>query len=243
MKRTSGIFNDSKKIGILSDAHGNALAFSKGIRVLEAAGVDSFWFLGDSIGYIPSVDVIDLIRALGTRIQCVSGNHERMVISDIENTQNDHVYQHSLIRSRLSSAQMAEIKSWPSVIQCEFEGTRVMFCHGSPLDHTEGYVYEDTDLSVFTPEVDLVFMGNTHRPFIRKSNDVTYVNVGSCGLPRDDGTLGSVAVFDIERGDIDILRFTIENETSKVLSGVPFVHESVIETIKRRPSDVYGVKV
>ena len=243
MKPPSGTFIDSKKIGVLSDAHGNALAFSKGIKVLEAAGVDSFWFLGDSIGYIPSVDVIDLIRRLGARIQCVSGNHERMVISDIENTDKDHIYQHSLIRSHLSSAQMAEIKSWPSVIQCEFNGTRVMFCHGSPLDHTDGYVYEDTDLSVFTPEADLVFMGNTHRPFIRKSKDITYVNVGSCGLPRDNGALGSVAVFDIERGDIEILRFAIENETSKALSGVPFVHESVTETLKRRPSYVYGVKV
>jgi predicted phosphodiesterase len=166
-----------------------------------------------------------------------------MIISNTTDIHKDEIYQHSFIRSQISSAQLAEIESWPTVMHHRIGTSQVMFCHGNPIEHVDGYAYEDSDLSVFSPNVDVVFMGNTHRPFIRTSKGVTYVNVGSCGLPRDHGGLGSAAIFDPYTGEVEILRFTIEEETSNAIIGVPYVHESVIESLKRRPSDVFGVRV
>ena len=117
---------------------------------------------------------------------------------------------------------------------------KIMFCHGSPNDFTGGYLYEDSDLNEFSPEADFVFVGNTHRPFIRKHGNKTYVNVGSCGLPRDNGILGSAGIFDPITGNTKILRFDIEKETKLAISGVPYVHSDVIEVISRRSNSVFG---
>ncbi len=229
-----------EKIGILSDAHGNGPAFNRAIDVLEKAGAKTFWFLGDSIGYIPSLEVVDSIKALGTRIKCISGNHEQMVISKKFQPQLDDVYQHSVIRSQITESQLAEIESWPLSEKFKIGRTKVMLCHGSPTNLVDGYVYEDTDLSNFSPATDFVFFGNTHRPFIRKSGDVVYVNVGSCGLPRDDGKMGSVGIFEPFTKKITILRFDIEKETISAISGVAYVHSTVIDLIKRRSDNVFG---
>jgi putative phosphoesterase len=240
LKSTIETIYQQGTIGILSDAHGNGPAFNRAIEILEQVGANSFWFLGDSIGYIPSLEVVDSIKVLGTRIRCVSGNHEQMVISKEYESQYDDVYQHSFIRSQITESQLAEIESWPLVKRFQIGLTKIMLCHGSPTDLTAGYVYEDSDLSAFSPDADFVFMGNTHRPFIRKNRDVVYVNVGSCGLPRDDGATGSVGIFEPSTGKVAILRFNIEKETISAISCVTYVHDTVIDLTKRRSDNTFG---
>ena len=62
-----------------------------------------------------------------------------------------------------------------------------------------------------------VFMGNTHRPFVRTCNDSLFVNVGSCGMPRDCGNLGAVCVFDDSTRKAIIMRFDITAATTKAV--------------------------
>jgi putative phosphoesterase len=229
-----------EKIGVISDAHGNGPAFELAVKVLTDLGATAFWFLGDSVGYIPSLSVLDSIRAMGRRIRCITGNHEKMLLHGGIDADRDKVYQLSLVRSMMSPCQLSEIESWPAMERLNSGGRRILFLHGSPLNVTNGYVYPDTDLGIFFPEADIVFMGNTHRPFIREDKGITYVNVGSCGLPRDDGSLGSAALFNPFSGQVQILRFNIELETGRAISDVPFVHESVIEVFSRRPEAFLG---
>ena len=233
----------SQKIGILSDAHGNGPAFLRSISVLQDFGASSFWYLGDSIGYIPSVDVIDAIISLGPNIKCTMGNHEKMYLSGEFAEINDNVYGFTELTRLIREKHILEISSWAEFMKHTIEGKSALVCHGSPLDFTDGYVYEDADLSIYEVDEDFIFMGNTHRPFIRKYQGTTFVNVGSCGLPRDSGNLASVALFEPSQGNVRILRFDIEKETELALSTITPVHESV-EKLKNRSADnVFGEKL
>jgi putative phosphoesterase len=227
-------------IGLLSDAHGNEPAFTRAIRVLLARGAEHFFFLGDAIGYVPSPAVLDAVSVLGDRIQCIRGNHEAMLLDGEVDSASDRVYRLECLRPLLSAERLKMIASWPTSRTEVIDGQKVLLVHGSPADVTYGYIYPDTDLAEFSPSEEWVFMGNTHYPFIREQNGVRYVNIGSCGMPRDDGRYGSVALLDTRARSVQILRFDITEECHRVFQQFPMIHPSVREVYKRRRHVVVG---
>src|SRR5262249_41499128 len=116
--------------------------------------------------------------------------------------------------------------------------------HGSPDDHVWGYVYPDTDLAGFASDPSLagayVFMGNTHRPFVKKVGATTFVNVGSCGLPRDVGHLGACCVLDDRTGRVRLIRFDIRAETAAALARCGPVHARVLALLDRQEEELVG---
>lgn len=221
-------------IGLISDAHGNSQAFDRGVNLLLTQGAQHLYFLGDAIGYVPSLSVLDSLARLGDRIQCIRGNHEAMLLEGRSNSSRECVYQLEALRPKLTPAQLAMISSWPVSLNEVIDGQKVLLVHGSPTNPTYGYVYPDTDLKDFCLDVDWVFMGNTHHPFVRERAGQRFVNVGSCGMPRDDGRYGSVALLDTKARSARILRFDITAESEQVLRQFPTVHPSVRDVYKRR---------
>jgi len=220
-------------LGILSDAHGNRPAFDLAIDLLKDSGADRFVFLGDALGYLPTTDVIESIRSLEDKISCLRGNHEEDVLNNALDTSREPVYQHDVTRRLLTDTQTRFVRSWGTSWRLGCEAGSVLFVHGSPTDPLRGYVYPDTDLNTFGNSEQFVFMGHTHRPFVRKLQDTTFVNVGSCGLPRDHGTLGAAALFDEQTGAIRLIRFEIGNTTERALSKLSSVHPSVLSLFGR----------
>jgi len=195
------------KIGFLSDAHGNHLAVAGCIRLLRDEGVDSIYFLGDAVGYLPGERaVLQLLRE--HHVHCQKGNHEAMLLGDLPLVpKEDDVYRIERVRHRLSSEDREFIASWPESRVVCFEGRKILLVHGSPNNHLEGYIYPDSDLSAFDHlEHDCVFMGHTHHPFAAQRQRMLVVNVGSCGISRDQGDLLSCAVYDSTTGGCEILR-------------------------------------
>jgi putative phosphoesterase len=227
-------------IGLVSDAHGNSQAFDRAITLLMAQGAQRFYFLGDAIGYVPSAAVLDSIARLGDRVQCIRGNHEAMLLEGRSESARACVYQLEALRTKLTPMQLTMIASWPVLRNEVVDGQRILLVHGSPADPTYGYVYPDTDLTGFSPDADWVFMGNTHHPFIREQAGTCYVNIGSCGMPRDDGRYGSVALLDTKARRARILRFDITVEIREILEQFPTVHPSVREVYERRRNVVTG---
>ena len=201
-------------LGILSDAHGNRPAFDLAIALLKRCGADQLVFLGDAIGYLPTPDVVDSIRDLGANIRSLRGNHEELLLNKCHDPARELTYQHEETRSRMTKSQIDFVQSWPTSYRSECSAGKSLFVHGSPSDHLFGYMYPDTDLNDFRVTEEFVFMGHTHRPFVRQSGGTTYVNVGSCGLPRDQGCFGSAAMFDDQTGATRILRFDIRNASA-----------------------------
>ena len=163
-----------------------------------------------------------------------------MVLTTQEDVDHSDVYQLDAIRSLLTDADIAYLGSWPSEHREILNGHSIQYIHGSPADHIHGYVYPDTELSSYPLDHDIVFMANSHIPFIRNERSVRYVNVGSCGMPRDDGRYGSAALLDSGSFDIRIVRFDITDTTTALLVRFPVIHASVRAIFLRRSNNIFG---
>lgn len=195
------------KLGILSDAHGNLEAFQQGLRLLEAAGAEELIFLGDALGYLPGLAVLDALIALDC--QCILGNHEAMLLEQDPALQakQSHLYGMPALREALTSSQRAALASWPARTRIQRAGQRLELLHGSPEDPTNGYLYPDTPLDAALaalpdPAPDYLLSGHSHRAMDRRGADTRFVNPGSCGMPRGQGAErfhASVALLDLTR--------------------------------------------
>jgi putative phosphoesterase len=195
------------KIGFLSDAHGNPTAMAACLQQLKHIGVDRIHFLGDAVGYLPGEsEVFALLRASGAL--CQKGNHEAMLLGELPiPVSKDRIYQLAPACERLSAEDREFIASWPDHRVIEIEGRSMLLVHGAPSDYLQGYIYPDSDLQAFDNlDYDAVFMGHTHYPFLCQRPGILVVNVGSCGLPRDQGDLLSFAVYDTRAHHCEVLR-------------------------------------
>jgi putative phosphoesterase len=207
------------KIGIFSDAHGHVNGFLTAINRMKFSGAEKMWFLGDAVGYIPSLDVLRLQRQYSD-VSCLLGNHDEMLVSEfMSEDMNDYVYKHSLIRSGLNYLDKKYIQTLPRYIKTQIDGLEILFIHGSPLNYTQGYVYPDSSLEPFSRvDADVIFMGHTHRYFHRYEYGRRFINVGSCGLPRDSDPRGCAVLFDTKTGAVTELRFSLAASSQEILA-------------------------
>ena len=83
------------------------------------------------------------------------------------------------------------------------------------------------------PEDDIVFVGHTHRPWMRRNPHTLMVNVGSIGLPRDTGggCRPSWAEYDTISGLVTLRR--IDADPAPLLAQKGQIHESVLAALSR----------
>lgn len=225
-------------LGVISDAHGNVEALTQALDLLRANGADEIVFLGDAVGYLPGAECLRLLMS-SDDVTCIAGNHEQMLLSGAVSPEKERVYRLASARAALDEVERSQVEAWPRSLILHRPCGQLLFVHGSPDDPTYGYVYPETSLDVFeTGGFSAVFMGHTHRPFARLHRGTLFVNVGSCGLPRDDGGLGSACLFDVSRGSAKILRFDITDATEKALTRCGPVHESALNVLQRRDAQV-----
>jgi putative phosphoesterase len=225
------------RLGVLSDAHGNVEAFQLGLDILAQAGAELIYFLGDSVGYIPDKGVVSLLE--GSNIRALRGNHDDMLVRQRATAGQDAVYRHRETYAALTDVERDFLTMLPSQLNVREQGVDILFVHGSPTDPLTGYVYPDSSLSDYSAvSADVVFMGHTHHPFVRRHNRKLFVNVGSCGLPRGDDLRGSACIFDVPECDASILRFDVSGSCRRVLSRYSF--SSSVESLLRRCAK-YGI--
>ncbi len=185
------------QVAVLSDIHGNALALSACLRRIQQLGAERIYVLGDLVGYLPGeCEVFDVLAECGAL--CQQGNHESYLFTQSPRAiRGEPIYQIQEARARLGADRLATIAMWPIRREAQVDGCRMLLVHGRPDDPQEGYLYPDGDFSPCSDlPYDVVFMGHTHRPFIREAGRVLCVNVGSVGLPRDDSGTAAFALFD-----------------------------------------------
>lgn len=227
------------RLGFLSDAHGNLEALDQGIAILNAAKCQRIYFLGDAVGYLPGDAVVG--RIIDAQIESLRGNHEDMVIRNAIPATSDAVYRLKKTKAEMLSRNLSAITDWPLERRIDAPGGQLLLVHGSPRDPLNGYVYPDTPVEELVAEgVKATFCGHTHRPFVARRNDALFVNVGSVGLPRDDGRFGSVAWYDTDSGEVEVLRFDITTATARAVIRCGPVHQSVTNLLNRRAESVFG---
>lgn len=219
------------KIAILSDAHGNVFFFQKCIEDIRKQNIDSIFFLGDCFGYMRDGNsILTMLRELDAQV--LLGNHEAMLLEKLPcDPQKDEIYGLEKDRENISESNLEFINGLFPKMAIKIEGIKILFVHGRPDNPINGYLYENDDLYEWNQlEYDFVFMGHTHYPYIKQIGYTTYVNVGSCGLPRDEGTSPSYAIFDTQTREVLIHRLKIRKEE---LINIPLqnVHQRVYKCL------------
>jgi putative phosphoesterase len=200
-------------IGLISDAHGNPFGLDACIEALSHAGVERMLFLGDSVGYLPWEEAV-LARLHEVGAECIRGNHDDMLLGRIAvPPDREEVYGSHKARDRVSQRWLDWMAQWPLTRSFTVDGCRILLAHGSPADPLGEYLHEDADLARFdTLPYDLIAVGHTHRPWIRSCGAFTFVNTGSCGLPRDVGNQASCVLLDTIARRTHIIRASFDAE-------------------------------
>lgn len=226
-------------VGVLSDAHGNFQGLKSCLAAMKRLGVGRVIYLGDAIGYLPyGAEVASRLTDEG--ILCLMGNHEAMVFDMVPRSDDkEAVYGHSRFCVDLPGKWRDQVVANGSRMRMNICGREILFVHASPDDSLSGYIRPDDDL-ICDEKVDFVFMGHTHRPFLRSHDRVVHVNVGSCGLPRDYGALLAFAVLDTSTGRVELFRIPIKTDELISDPRMSGVHPDVIRCFARVCSQPVG---
>jgi diadenosine tetraphosphatase ApaH/serine/threonine PP2A family protein phosphatase len=219
----------ARKIGIISDIHGNLHALQSTLDTLEEIGVDRIVCCGDLVGYgAHPNEVVELIRE--RNIPAIAGNHDHAALLLTDISYFNQVAKEAVLWTKkvLTPENAAFLRDLPLFIQDSDPG--VFFVHASPRDPGEwNYIITMGDardnFNYFTETV--CFVGHSHQPFIIENNDGSLhcstrpeievkescrylVNVGSVGQPRDRKAKPCFVVYDTEAGLIEIKRSTYD---------------------------------
>jgi putative phosphoesterase len=197
------------KYCIFSDVHGNYVNLVDMYNSTIQLKIDKYICLGDLCNYFSdNKSVIDFI--IDKEIKCIIGNHDQMYIND-HNLSKEKIKAYNYDFDLLKSNYHIEfLKSLQDSIIIN-EHSKALLCHGSPNDFINQYIYPDTNLASFKNcEFDIIFCGHTHRQFLRHYDSKIFCNVGSVGLPRDNGSLMGFVTYDSEEGTITLYRKLID---------------------------------
>lgn len=214
MKKKKTSSPSSRKIAILSDVHGNLPALEAVIADARSQDVETFWHLGDFVGYGPYVDdVIDVL--FKTCSAQVIGNYDQKVLKfpkkkDKWKTRKkrDKYLAFQWAWKKLSKENAKRLKSLPEQSKQEVDQLRILLTHGGPAAVDEAIGPDTSDerleqLAALT-DTDVILCGHTHVPFHRTINDVTFVNPGSVGRPEGGDWRASYAILDVRADGLSV---------------------------------------
>lgn len=219
-------------VGVLSDVHGNLSALRQCLNILAKHGAQRIICLGDVFGYLPlGLECRCLLEQ--NSAQLLLGNHEALMLGLLPlDPVRDEQYGLTREALRLPGDMRARILASRPWAELEADGLRYLLVHGSPWDPLSGYLYPDADWSPLAKlGYDGLFMGHTHHATLRREDGVTLVNVGSCGLPRDNGRQGCLALLDTQTATVELLRFEID--VAALLRDNPSMPQTVQDVLLR----------
>lgn len=190
------------KICVFSDIHGNGPAFSSAIGNILSEKADVNVFLGDLCGYYyDQLSIFSQLRDIPDLVS-LKGNHDEWflkIYSGDEDLRRDYRNRYGNSMEKILQVDCQNLADWLSELPefLAWDDYGIFFCHGSPQERLDGYIYPDTPLDVLAEETaSTIIMGNTHYPMHRRMGDKRIVNPGSIGQPRHGGW-ATYAVLDL----------------------------------------------
>lgn len=192
------------RIAFISDVHGDVHALRDALRSIDEYGAAAVFCCGDLVDYglFPDETLL-LLKARG--VLCVRGNHDRWALKPGGEA----------AALELGADAMAFLRSLPVERRLEVDGMRVLVTHARPGSDMQGI---DKDASgdelagiLDAAGADLLVVGHTHHPFVRRLGDGRVV-VNPGALLRDPGhgcdlpTPGTFACADMLIRDFKIER-------------------------------------
>lgn len=193
----------AERILLISDVHANWPALE---AIVAAEPYDYLIVGGDLVSYGPHPrEVVDFVRREAT--VAVRGNHDAALAHGVdcrcapaskplaEATRAVH-------RGMLSPAQTSYLGGLPLTGVLTLEDKRFFSVHASPRDHLYRYTLtpdapgEHLRAEIADVDADVIVLGHTHFPMIRRVGNQTVINPGSVGQPRDGDPRASYAVIE-----------------------------------------------
>jgi protein phosphatase len=210
------------KILIISDLHANAEA----LGALSEA-YDELWVLGDLVDYGPDPrSVVQAVRELATLV--VRGNHDHAVGYGVDPQCAPAFRAMAAATQRYAMEVLAEdhkayLRELPLTQSVVRDGRRVYLCHATPSDPLFAYCPPDSpdwSREAEMVDADVILVGHTHLPFMKRIGSRRVVNPGSLGQPKHGGPQASYAIW--RDGEIS-------------LRTVPYPFERTIDKLKQLP--------
>jgi putative phosphoesterase len=179
------------RLALLSDQHGNDVAFRAALADVERLGVEEVVCLGDVVqGGTEPAQTLDRLAALGC--ETVLGNADALLL-EVPADSPEPVTERLLeVRewtlSQLAPSHLEQIRSFAPVVRRELDGVPVVLFHGSPRSYDDVLLPElgGEALKPFLGhDAALLAGGHTHLQWTRRIEEALYVNPGSVGIAYD----------------------------------------------------------
>jgi predicted phosphodiesterase len=175
------------RVGLVSDAHGNAVGLRAAFDDLERRGADAVVALGDMAQGGPQpVECLDLLRAVNARV--VLGNSDAFLLdpdAGAEIPTERQLAQREWSVSQLAPGDIEYIRSFEPTVEIDLDGRRLLCFHGTPGDYDGVVLPEDPPDAFDGTGADVLAGGHVHVPQLRRVGAAWYVNPGSVGLGYD----------------------------------------------------------
>lgn len=202
------------RIAILADIHANLPAFEAVISDIERESPDEIIIAGDLVGRGPQGSaVVERVQQLGW--PSVRGNHEDYLINFYhgripdEWKETEEWAASRWMANELSAEHITYIESLPFSMQSALVPDLHIY-HGTPASNQEGLgTWTSSDrLEEIAGEISgtAFATAHTHRPLLEEVGGVTFVNVGSVGLPFNGDWRAQYAILthDATRGSWEV---------------------------------------
>jgi len=199
------------RLAVIADIHSNLQALEAVMARVDELGVDGVLCAGDVVGYgaKPNECCAIVERVSGFTVY---GNHEIAALTGDVIWMNPHAAKAAVWTSKMLNQTSLDFLSQLGLEgRARLDEKQVAMYHGS-VDSAIQYVHEDQaeDSLLERAKCDILILGHTHVPYIRRLSKGLVVNPGSVGQPRDSDPSASFAVLDtsgqeasIERVDYD----------------------------------------
>lgn len=175
---------------IISDIHGNSLAFEAVLKDIKLRGIEKIINLGDYFfGALEPEKVAGMMRE--NPMICISGNTDREILQAVDGDFTKDGMDR--VKADLSEESISWLRKLPKTSTCD---DLFFVCHGTPQSDDEYllekvtangvFVYNDEELISKTTGIKerIILCGHSHvNRVIYLSNDKIILNPGSVGLP------------------------------------------------------------
>lgn len=214
------------RIAFIADIHSNLEALKAVLNHIKAQKIANILCCGDIVGYGASPnECCEIIKLM--KIPCVQGNHD---LDAVDLQKPDWYNQYGLAALRWTSKQLtAENKEFlhalPKMSSIKAGGKTILLVHGSIDNPLYGYVFptasEDQlkDIALRSKS-DILAMGHTHMPMVKKVAERIVLNPGSVGQPRDNIPNASYIILDTDlmRANIMRVKYDIDSAARKIVA-------------------------
>lgn len=199
------------RIAIISDIHGNQVAFEAVLEdIAQQASIDQMVIAGDNCLNGPRPrEVLTMLQDL--KCPVLKGNVDEDIVTVRHKKGTKKRAMIEWTREQIGPEGITYLASLPTshlITNPEkVAGSNVLVVHANPLNLDDALFPSASDetlehyLGKLDSSIGVVAFGHFHVAYMRHWRHLLLVDVGSCGLPRDEDLCASYAILTWQNGD------------------------------------------